>query len=73
MLRTHRAGKGPGDCGGVGIRLKGHKGPRQAPHPWSQRAGDLTWEISRLPGLEWVGQMPSSPLLLLRSGRAPPA
>ena len=31
----------------------------------SQRAGDLTWEPSKLPGLEGVGQMPSSPRLLL--------
>ena len=38
------------------------------PPPWSQRAGDLTWEPSRLPGLEWVGQMPSAPLLLLLQG-----
>ena len=27
---------------------------------WSQRAGDPTWEPSRLPGLKWAGQMPSS-------------
>ena len=53
---------------GVGLRLKEQKGPRCAPHPWSQRAGDLTWEPSRLPGLEWAGQTPSSPLLLLQSG-----
>ena len=52
----------------VGLRLKEQKGPRHAPHPWSQRTGDLTWEPSRLPGLEWAGQMPSSPLQLLCSG-----
>ena len=52
----------------MGLRLKEQKRPRRAPHPWSQRAGDPTWEPSRLPGLEWVGQMPSSPLLLLWSG-----
>ena len=51
----------------VGLRLKEEKGPRSAPHPWSQSTGDLTWEPSRLIGLEWVGQMPSSPLLLLQS------
>ena len=67
MLRTHRAGKGPGSCGGVGLRLKEQKGPRCAPHPWSQRAGDFTWESSRLPGLKWAGQMPSSPLLSFSS------
>ena len=53
---------------GVGLRLKEQKGPRHAPHPWSQRAGDLTWELSRLPGPEWAGQMPSAPLALLLQG-----
>ena len=52
----------------MGLRLKEQKGPRRVPHPWSQRAGDLTWEPSRLPGLEWAGHMPSSPLLILWSG-----
>ena len=70
MLRTHRAGKGPGGCGGVGLRLKEQKGPRRAPHPWSQWAGDLTWEPSRLPKPEWVGQSPSTPLLRLPQGRS---
>ena len=68
MLRTHRAGKGPGGYGGVRLRLKEQKGPRCAPHPWSQRARDLTWEPSRLPGLEWAGQSPSAPLPLLPDG-----
>ena len=54
---------------GVGLRLKEQKGPRFAPHLWCQRIGDLTWEPSRLTGLEWTGQTPSSPLLW--SGRAP--
>ena len=72
MLRTHRAGKGPGGCGGWGLGSRNRRGPGMPPHPWSQRAGDLLWEPSRLPGLEWAGQMPSSPLLLLQSGRAPP-
>ena len=53
---------------GMGLRLKEQKGPRRAPHPWSQRAGDLTWEPSRLPGLEWEGLTPSSPLLLFPDG-----
>ena len=66
MLRIHRAGKGPGDCGGWGLGSTEQKGSRRALHPWSQRAGDLTWEPSRLPGLEWAGQTPSSPLLLFQ-------
>ena len=57
----------------MGLMLKEQKEPRHVPHPCSQRVGKLTWEPSRLPGLEWVGQMPSSPLLLLQSWRAPPA
>ena len=63
-----QGGKRPWGLWEVGLRLKEQKGPRLVPHPWSQRAGDLTWEPSRLPGLEWVEQTPSSPLLLLRSG-----
>ena len=57
----------------MGLGLKEQKGPRCDPHPWSQRTGDLTWESSRLSGLEWAGQTPSSPLLLLGSGRTPRA
>ena len=53
---------------GVGLRLQEQKGPRRAPHPWSQRAGDLTWEPSRLPGLEWAGRSPSVPLPFLPEG-----
>ena len=37
---------------GVGLRLKEQKGPRVPPIPGLKRAGDLTWEPSRLPGLE---------------------
>ena len=75
MLRTHRAGKGPGGSGGMGFKLKEQKAPRRAPHLWSQRVGDLTCEPSSLPGLEWAWQMPFSPLLLLLfflSWRVPP-
>ena len=73
MLRTHRAGKGPGGCGGWGLGSRNRRGPGVSPHPSSQRAGDLTWEPSRLPGLEWAGHScSSSPLLLLQSWRAPP-
>ena len=57
--------KALGAMGGWGLDSTEQKGPRRTPHPWSQRAGDLTWEPSRLPGLEWVGQTPSSPLLFL--------
>ena len=132
MLKTHRAGKGPGDCvGGLGLRLKEQKGPRRAPPPlvsegmglhlgaqqasWARvgganaliscpapplwglggafppaspdllglppmsprpmqlAGGDLegrgpAWELSRFPVPKWVGQTPSTPLLLLLQG-----
>ena len=68
MLRTHRAGKGPGGCGGVGLRFKEQKGPRRSPHPWSQKPGDLMRELSSLTGPEWVGQTPSAPLPLVPEG-----
>ena len=49
MLRTHRAGKGPGGCGGWGLGSTEQKGPRHTSRLWSQRVGDPTWELSRLP------------------------
>ena len=45
----------------VGLRLNGTEGAQTCPYPWSQRAGYITWEPSRLPGLQWVGKRP--PLL----------
>ena len=67
-MKVYKKKKRPWGLWGVGLRLKEQKGPRGAPQPLSQRAGDLTWEASRLPGLECVGQTPSSTLLLLWSG-----
>ena len=52
------------------LRLKEQKGPRHAPHPWSQRAGDLTWEPSRLLGSSGQGKRP--PLLSCSSGMVEP-
>ena len=59
----------------MGLRLKEQKGPRHSPQSWSQRAGDLTREPSSLPGLKWVGQMPSTPAPLVwgLGGPLPPA
>ena len=62
-------------CGGWGLGSRNRRGPGVPPTP-DVRAGDLTWEPSSLPGLEWAGQTPSSPLTCssgLMSGRAPPA
>ena len=72
MLRTHWAGKGSGRFGGCGLGSTEQKAPRNASRLWSQRVRDPTWEPSSLPGLEWVGQKPSAPLLLLWSWRSPP-
>ena len=55
MLRTHRAGKVPWGVWVVGLRLNRTEGARHASCLWSQRAGDPTWEPSRLPRPEWEG------------------
>ena len=74
ILRTHKAGKGPGGCGAWGLGSRNRRGPG-VPFPWSQRAGDLTCEPSRLPGLSGRGKRP--PLLsssaLPLGGPLPPA
>ena len=133
MLRTNRAGKGPGGCEGWGLGSRNTRGPGVPPTPglrgqgtspgspagflgWSgwgkcppllscssglggplpPASPDLpslppmsprtyvawrgclegrgsAWELSRLPGPEWTGQSPSTPLplLLARSSRLP--
>ena len=73
MLRTHRAGKGPGGCGWGDLGSTEPTGPRRASCLWSQRAGDPTWEPSRFPRLEWVGQTSFTPLPLFPSRGAPPS
>ena len=67
MLRTHRAGKGAGGCGGWGLGSRNRRGPGLPPSPVSEGRGPHLG-ASRLPGLERAGQTPSSPLLLLQSG-----
>ena len=69
MLRTHRAGKGPGGCRGWGLGSRNRRG-LGLPPPLFSEAGDLTWEPSRLPGLEWAGQMLSVLLPLLPEGHS---
>ena len=68
MLRTHRPGKGPGGCGGWGLGSKNGRGPGAPPTPGLRGGGNLTLEPSIFPVLEWSGQMPSAPLLLLLDG-----
>ena len=72
MIRTHRAGEGLGRCGEWGLGSTEPKGARHASHLGSQKAGNPTWEPSRLPGPEWVGPVPSPPVLLPKSCRVPP-
>ena len=69
MLKTHRAGKSFGGCVWGALGSTEQKGPRHAPHLWSQSWGDPIWEPSRLPVPEWVGQMPSAPFPLFQSWR----
>ena len=129
MLRTHKAGKGPGVCEGWGLGSRNRWGPGVTPTPVSEGRGphlgaqqaswarvgganallsspappvwglggplppaspDLpglptmppgptglkgaldcrgpAWEVSRLPGPQWAGQSPSTPLPLLLDG-----
>ena len=70
MLRTHRAGKGPGGCGGQGLGSRNRRGPGVPPNP-----GLRGWGAS--PGSPAGSPCPSGwgdcPLLLSRtSWRAPP-
>ena len=61
--------KRPWGLWGVGLRLKQQKGSRRAHHPWSQRAGDLTWEPSQVPGhSSSSSQEASAPLQLFPDG-----
>ena len=75
MLKTHRAGKGPGGHGGGGAKAQGTEGARCAPHPWSQRAGTSPGNPAGSPGPSGRGKRP--PLLSCSSGlgsvRTPPA
>ena len=67
MLRTHRAGKGLGSCGGWGLGSR-NKGAKVCPPTRVSEGRGPHWEPSRPPVLEWVGQLPSAPLLLLLEG-----
>ena len=67
MLRTHRAGKGPGGCGGWGLGSRNRRGPGMPPPLVLEGRGPHLGA----PQASWArigGQTPSSPLLLLPSG-----
>ena len=73
MLRTHRAGKGPGGCGGRGLGSRNRRGPGVPPTPGLRGQGTSPGSPAAFLGSSGGRQTPSSPLLLLQSGRAPPA
>ena len=52
----------------MGLRLNGTKGVQACIRPLVSAGGGLIWEPSRLPGLGWAGQVPSTPLSCLWSG-----
>ena len=51
--------KRPWGLWAVELRLKEQKGPRHAPHPWSQRTGDPTWSPAGFLGSSGWGKRPS--------------
>ena len=56
----------------LGLRLKEQKGPRRAPHPWSQRAGDLTGSPAGFWGSHaWGTRCLSSPAPPVCEGPSP--
>ena len=69
MLRTHRAGKGPGGCGQWGLGPRSRRGSG-CPPPWSQRAGDSPRSPAGFLGSSAQGRYP--PLLSCSSGLGGP-
>ena len=71
MLRTHRAGKGPGGCGVWGLGSRNRRGPGVPPTPGLRGQGTSPRSPAGFLGSSGWGKCP--PLLLLQSGRAPTA
>ena len=74
LLRTHRAGKGPGGCGGWGLGSRNRRGPGVPPTPGLSGQGTSPGSPAGFLGSSGWGKHP--PLLScsssLGSGRAPP-
>ena len=74
MLRTHRAGKGSGGCGGRGLGSRNRRGPGVPPTPGLRGQGTSPGSPAGFLGSS--GQGKCLPLLScssgLESGRAPP-
>ena len=74
MLKTHRAGKGPGDCGRWDLGSRNIRGPGVTPTPGLRGQGTSPGSPAGFLGLSGQGKHP--PLLSfsysLWSGKAPP-
>ena len=53
MLRTHRAGKGPGGCGGLGLGSRNRKGPGMPPTPGLRGQGTSPGSPAGFLGSSW--------------------
>ena len=70
MLKTHRAGKGPGGCRGWGLGSRNRRAPGVSPTPGLRGQGTSSGSPAGFLGMNGWGKHP--PLLLLLSGRALP-
>ena len=66
MLSTHRAGKGPGGCGGWGLGSRNRRGPGVPPTPGLRGRGTSPGSPAGFLGSSGQGKRP--PLLLLLEG-----
>ena len=71
MLRTHRARKGPGDCGGWGLGSRSRRGPGVAPTPGLRGRGTSPGSPAGFMGSSGRGKCP--PLLSCSSGPEGPS
>ena len=71
MLRTHRAGKGPGGCGRWGLVSRNRRGPAVLPTPGLRGQGTSPGSPASFLGSSGQGKRP--PILSRSSQMAPPA
>ena len=70
MLRTHRAGKGPGGCGGWDLGSRNRRGPGVPPTPGLRGQGTSPGSPAGFLGSSGQGKRP--PLLSFSSGLGGP-
>ena len=70
MLRTHRAGKGPGDCGGWHLGSRNRRGPGMPPTPGLKGQETSPGSLAGFLGSSGQGKRP--PLLSCSSGLGGP-